>query len=502
MPVEASDHNKGGLVPKQHSHQKSLPDQNQEDRSTQTEESGPEPSEKLLENTKEQLLSGSLNDIQKHANAEDLEFMSDTSAAMLIRTPRGGRLLISVMFLAIVSAIVWANFAELDEITRGSGKIIPSSRLQIIQNLEGGILKELYVKEGQRVLAGEALLQLDDTQFKVSYREGAIEYYGSLAKSYRLKAELDGDELLFPAVLDKHESYTSREMDVYIQRAATLHGELDIVEKQSTQAYHSLTAAHAQYGFLSKSYQLGAKELKLTMPMAEQGIISQVELLQLEQKVNDLDAERRMVQLSIPKLEAAYEEIIARKEEVAMKFREEVVQELKDIEVDIEQLATIQTGMKDQVTRTLVVAPLTGIIKKIDVTTIGGIVQPGMKMMEIVPIEDSLLVEVNINPKDIGFVRYGMKAVVKLTAYDYAIYGGLEGVVEHISADTIQNKDEESFYVIRIRTKKSYLGNTSVRLKIIPGMHTSVDIITGKKTVMQYLLKPVLRAKQNALTER
>jgi len=476
MPVEASDHKKGGPV---------------------HESFG-----KLLHNTEDQLLSGDLGDIQKNANAEDLEFMSDTSAAMLIRTPKGGRVLIGVMFLAIVSAIVWASFAQLDEITRGSGKIIPSSRLQIIQNLEGGILKELYVKEGQWVLAGDALLQLDDTQFRASFREGAVEYYGGLAKAYRLKAELSGEKLVFPAVLDKYENYTSRERDVYGQRAKALQGELNILGKQAVQAYHALTSTHARYEFLSKGYQLGAKELALTRPLAEQGVISQVELLQLEQKVNDLDAERRMVELSSPKLKAAYEEVIAKKEEVAMKFREEVVEELKDIEIDIGQLAAIQAGMQDQMTRTLVLAPLTGIIKKIDVTTIGGVVQAGMKLMEIVPVEDSLLVEINIQPKDIGFLRHGMRAVVKLTAYDYAIYGGLEGVVEHISADTIRNKDEESFYVVRIRTTKSYLGHTSEEMKIIPGMRTSVDIITGQKTVMQYLLKPVLRAQQNALTER
>ena len=448
------------------------------------------------------LLAGGLDDIQENVSDEEMEFMSDTSAAMLIRTPRGGRLLIYTMLLALFSLIIWASFAPLDEITRGMGSVVPSSRLQVIQNLEGGILKELYVEEGQRVAAGEPLLQLDDTRFQSSFREGAVEYFGSLAKAARLKAELSGSKLVFPKELRKHPHYTSRERDIFEQRIATLKAEEAIADKQITQAEHELASARAHLDFLSTSYNLGAKELELTKPLAEQGVVSQVELLQLQQKVNDLNSERRLTELSLPKLTAAYEEAVARKEELTQQFREEVVEELKEIEVNLGQMAESQTGMQDQVERTLVRAPLTGIVKKININTIGGVVQPGMDMMEIVPIEDSLLVEANINPKDIGFLRKGMKSVVKLTAYDFAIYGGLEGTLEHISADTIKDEKGESFYVVRIRTNKNYLGTSEKMLEIIPGMRTNVDIITGQKTLMQYLLKPLLRAKQNALTER
>ncbi len=443
-----------------------------------------------------------LDDVQEDASEEDLEFMSDTSAAMLIKTPKGGRMLIYTMLVALGSAITWASFAPLDEITRGMGSVVPSSHLQVIQNLEGGILKQLYVKEGQLVKSGQPLLQLDDTRFQSSYREGAVEYYSELAKSARLKAELSGEELVFPKELDEYAKYTDRERDVFEQRSATLKAELGIVNKQVVQAQHELSSAKAHQEFLTTSYELGEKELQLTAPLAEKGVVSEVELLQLRQKVNDLNSERRLTELSIPKLQAAYEESAARKEEVIQKFREEVVQELKEVEVNLGQMAESQTGKQDQVDRTLVRAPLAGVVKKININTIGGVVQPGMDMMEIVPIEDSLLVEAQINPKDIGFLREGMKSVVKLTAYDFAIYGGLEGTLEHISADTIKDEKGESFYVVRIRTKKNHLGTAEKPLEIIPGMHTNVDIITGQKTLMQYLLKPILRAKQNALTER
>ncbi|WP_263081490.1 HlyD family type I secretion periplasmic adaptor subunit [Endozoicomonas sp. Mp262] len=443
-----------------------------------------------------------LDDIQENAKAEDLEFMSDTSAAVLIKTPKGGRLLIYTMLMALGCSIVWASFAPLDEITRGTGSVVPSSHLQVIQNLEGGILKELYVKEGQQVKSGQPLLQLDDTRFQSSYRESAVEYYGELAKAARLRAELSGEKLTFSKELKDYPQYTSREKDVYEQRSATLNAELDIVNKQVDQAQNELLSAKAKVEFLTTSYELGAKELELTAPLADQGVVSEVELLQLKQKVNDLQSEKRITELSLPKLQSAYEEAAARKEETRQKFREEVVHELKETEINLGQLTESHAGMKDQVNRTLVRAPLDGIVKTINITTIGGVVQPGMDMMEIVPIEDSLLVEAQINPKDIGFLRKGMKSVVKLTAYDFAIYGGLEGTLEHISADTIEDEKGESFYVVRIRTKKNHLGSSEKPLEIIPGMHTNVDIITGQKTLMQYLLKPILRAKQNALTER
>lgn len=445
---------------------------------------------------------GSLDKLQKKVGAEDLEFMSDTSAAMLMKTPRGGRLLIYTTLAALVSLVGWAHVATLDEITRGIGSVVPSSHLQVIQNLEGGILKQLYVEEGQLVTAGEPLLQLDDTRFQSFYRESAVEYYAELAKADRLRAELSGEPPVFSQELADFPQYVSREKSVYEQRRTTFQAAQDIINKQVDQAHNELLSAESRVEFLRTSYDLVAKELALTAPLAAQGVVSEVELLQLKQKVNDLKGDRRMTELTVAKLRSAYEEAQARREESLQQFREEAIQELKKTEVNLGQLIESHANMKDQMNRTLVRAPLDGIVKTVNINTIGGVVQPGMDMMEIVPIEDSLLVEAQINPKDIGFLRKGMKSVVKLTAYDFAIYGGLEGTLEHISADTIENEKGETFYVVRIRTKKNHLGNPDNPLAIIPGMHTNVDIITGQKTLMQYLMKPILRARQNALTER
>ena len=294
----------------------------------------------------------------------------------------------------------------------------------------------------------------------------------------------------------------SGEKLIFDKRKDGLRAELDIANRQASQAKHELAASEAQLEFLTTSFELGEEELTLTEPLAKQGVVSQVEMLQLKQRVNDLASERAMTELALPKLKSAYEEALARKRELTVKFREEVVQELRETEVKLDQMTESHTNLEDQVNRTLVRSPVAGIVKKININTIGGVIQPGMDLLEIVPVEDNLLIEAEISPKDIGFLREGMPSMVKLTAYDFAIYGGLEGTLEHISADTVENEKGDSFYIVHIRTDRSYLGNEEKQLEIIPGMKTNVDIITGKKTLMDYLLKPILKARQNALTER
>ena len=443
-----------------------------------------------------------IEDALEKVNEEEMEFISDKNAALLMKTPTGGRFLIYTMLGALLICIIWASLAPLAEITRGMGVIVPSQRLQVVQNLEGGILEEVFVREGQQVVKGEPLLQLDDTRFTASYRESAVEYYSELAKAARLKAELSGQPLKFPPELNNHQDYVARETEIFDQRSDGLKAQLDIANKQVAQAKHELAASETQLEFLETSLELGEEELELTRPLARQGVVSKVELIQLKQRVNDLASEKTMTELSLPKLKAAYQESVARKKELTLQFREEVVQELKETEVRLDQLTESHNALQDKVVRTLIRSPLDGIVKKIHINTLGGVVQPGADLMEIVPVEDNLLVEAQISPKDIGFLREGMKSVVKLTAYDFAIYGGLEGTLEHISADTIKDEKGESFYVVHIRTSDTHLGTKEKPLEIIPGMRTNVDIITGEKTLMEYLLKPILRAKQNALTER
>ena len=443
-----------------------------------------------------------VEDALEKVQEDEMEFISDKNAALLMKTPTGGRFLIYTMLTALMICLIWASLAPLAEITRGMGVVVPSQRLQVVQNLEGGILEEIFVHEGQQVRKDEPLLQLDDTRFTASYRESAVEYYSELAKAARLKAELSGQPLKFPPELNNHQDYIARESEIFDKRSDGLKAQLEISNKQVSQAKHELAASESQLEFLETSFELGEEELALTRPLARQGVVSKVELIQLKQRVNDLASEKTMTELSLPKLKAAYQESVARKKELTLQFREEVIQELKETEVRLDQLTESHSALQDKVVRTLIRSPLNGIVKKIHINTIGGVVQPGADLMEIVPVEDNLLIEAQISPKDIGFLREGMKSVVKLTAYDFAIYGGLEGTLEHISADTIKDDKGESFYVVRIRTSDTHLGTKEKPLEIIPGMRTNVDIITGEKTLMDYLLKPILKAKQNALTER
>ncbi|MCL6268389.1 HlyD family type I secretion periplasmic adaptor subunit [Sansalvadorimonas sp. 2012CJ34-2] len=436
------------------------------------------------------------------ASRVELEYMSDASAAMLLKSPSGGRLLVVLSFLAIAIAILWACWAEVDEITRGDGKVVPSSRLQVVQNLEGGILEKLLVREGQLVEKGQALMQLDDTSFNSTFQESEVEYFSVLATIARLKAEVDERRLIFPDEVKSYTDLISRERDVYNSRREGLEAELDIVKEKVRQSEQEMRAMETRRDHLQRSYDLGLKELEMTRPLALKGVVSEVEMIQLEQRVNDLLSELNEAELSLPRLQSTLQEQRGREREVKLKFREETLEELRAEEVKLAQLTQSRKSLVDQVSRREVRAPLPGIVKKIHVNTIGGVVQPGMDLIEIVPVEDALLVEAKINPKDVAFLQTGDKAIVKLTAYDFSIYGGLEGKVDHISADTITDEQGESYYIVRIRTEKSHLGTDKEPLEIIPGMHAQVDIVTGKKTIMSYLLKPVLKARANALTER
>ena len=436
------------------------------------------------------------------ASKVELEYMSDASAAVLLKSPRGGRLLVLLSFLAIAIAVLWASWAEVDEITRGDGKVVPSSRLQVVQNLEGGILEKLLVKEGQLVEKGQPLMQLDDTSFNSTFQESEVEYFSLLATIARLKAETEDRRLTFSDEVRAYGDLVSRERDVYNSRRDGLEAEQDIVKEKVRQSEQELRAMETRRDHLQRSYDLGMKELEMTRPLALQGVVSEVEMIQLEQRVNDLLSDLNEAELTVPRLKSTLQEQKNRAREVSLRFREEALEELRDQEVKLAQITQSKKSLEDQVSRREVRAPLPGIVKKIHVNTIGGVVQPGMDLIEIVPVEEALLVEARVHPKDVAFLQLDDKAIVKLTAYDFAIYGGLEGKVDHISADTITDEQGESYYIVRIRTEKSHLGTEKEPLEIIPGMHAQVDIVTGKKTIMSYLLKPVLKARANALTER
>lgn len=403
----------------------------------------------------------------------------------------------------ILLALIWASLAEIDEVTRGEGKIIPSSQVQIVQNLEGGIVSELLIKEGEQVEKGQILLRIDDTRFASSYRESRLKTSALEAKIRRLRAEADEIAFQLPTPLsDSSAELWQGEQALYDSRQQNLQASIDILQQQKTQKAHELKELSSRQAQQRKSYELAARELEITRPLVKQGVMSEVELLRLERQVNDLKGDLNAANARVPNIEAALNEIQNKIEESRINFRTAALDELNSYTAELSRLRETGAALEDRVTRTAVRSPVKGIVKQLNVNTIGGVVQPGMGLVEIVPVEDNLLVEALIRPSDIAFLRPGQTALVKLTAYDFAIFGGLSATLEHISADTIMGDQGEPFFLIRVRTERNHLGNQAEPLPIIPGMTATVDILTGAKTVLDYLLKPINRARERALRER
>lgn len=453
----------------------------------------------------------------------ELSYVDDLNAAILLKTPKHTQHLLYLISIFVLLATLWAAFAQLDEVTKGIGKVIPSKQLQVVQNLEGGILKEIYVREGEAVEPGQSLLLIDDTRFRSDLRESLQEranLQGNIAKH---KAAMQSVQIVespkakswyqrvkiekAPLPLDDEfkqsfPNVVQREQAALEERLNNLRSQLFIVERQVAQKEQEQRELASKISHLEASNTLIEEELSMTVPLAEDGVVSRVELIKLERQVNEIKSELASSRLLAPKVRYALQELVSKRTEVAYKFRAETQEQLNELEGQWSQISEAEISLRDRVDRTTVSSPVKGTIKKINISTVGGVIQPGMDLVEIVPIEDNLLVEAKILPKDIAFLRPGLEAMVKFTAYDFAIYGGLKGKLEHISADTIQDEEGNSFYLVRVRTENSYLGDETARLPIIPGMMTEVDLITGKKTVLDYLLKPILRAKQTALRER
>ncbi|MES9945934.1 MAG: HlyD family type I secretion periplasmic adaptor subunit [Candidatus Thiodiazotropha sp.] len=434
----------------------------------------------------------------------DKDFMDDKTAALLVQTPRGGRTILWMVFFIFILAIVWASWAELDEVTRGVGKVIPSSQIQVIQNLEGGILSALYVQAGDTVEQGQVLMQLDDTRFSSSLRETRLQFWALKAKAARLQAETHNQAFEAPPGLaGKYPALINQEQGLFNSRQKELQTNRSILSKQVEQIRQEINELNVKSARVKRNLSLVNKELNLSKPLLKAGAISEVEILRLEKEVSELEGELETASLTIPRMKSRLEEAEQKVSEILIRFQNEAHVELNEVLAELSQLQETSVALEDRVTRTAVRSPVKGKVKQVMINTLGGVIQPGMELLEIVPLDDSLLVEAKVGPKDIAFLHPGQKAIVKLTAYDFAIYGALTGKVEHISADTIKEEHEQdSYYLVRVRTDKTDLGTQEKALPIISGMQAEVDILTGKKSVLEYLFKPLLRAKGRALRER
>ena len=425
---------------------------------------------------------------------------ADADWARLEQEPLRARALLHWGCFVIGVLLLWAAFAKIDEVTRGEGKVIPSRQIQIVQSVDGGIVSDILVREGETVAAGQVLLRIDPTRFLSSLRENRAQYLALQARAERLKALSEGrsfapaGELVaeIPEIID-------RERTLYLSSRDSLDANLSIARQQMEQRQQELNEAYSRRDQVARSLELASRELSVSKPLAASGAVSEVDLLRLEREVVRLTGERGQVAAQIDRLHAAIREARKKVQEVELHFNNQIRAELSDVMGKLSTLTEGSSALADRVKHAEVKSPVRGTVKRLLVTTVGGVVQPGREVVEVVPLDDALLLEAQVKPKDIAFLRPGQEALVKFTAYDFAIYGGLKAVVEHIGADTVMDERGNVFYVIRVRTVESKFGEN---LPILPGMVAQVDIMTGKKTILKYLLKPVLRAKATAMRER
>lgn len=440
---------------------------------------------------------------KKLLNADILDVMPDVEAA----ARRGGHqfayILSVAVFVLFIVFLIWANLAKLDEVTRGDGQVIPSSRVQVIQNLEGGIISEVLVHEGQIVEANDILVRIDNATAQSNYRDARSQHFAGLAAIARLEAMLNDTEPVYPKeVGEQAPEILEDQKRIHEARKGQLAAQLSVLESQVLQRRQEIAEMESRQNQLSATLRITQEQRNIAKPMADQGIYPRVEFLKLERELSSLQGDLSTIKLSLMRATSALQEAEQRVAEQRSTAKSELSSELTKLRQETQSLAEAITAGRDRVSRTDVRSPVRGTVKQIKQTTIGGVIKPGDDILEIVPLDDRLLIEARVRPADIAFLHPGQPAMVKITAYDSSVYGSLKAKLEEISADTIRDPEGESFFRIRLRTEKSTLMHRGQPLPIIPGMTASVDILTGEKTVMDYLLKPILKAKDRALHER
>lgn len=429
-----------------------------------------------------------------------LNWQQDAAQFMRSQQPLRARGLLYLVGIATAVLLLWAALAQVDEVTRGDSKVIPSQQLQVLQSFDGGIVAEILVKEGQIVEAGQKVLRIDSTRFESSLRESRAMTLALAAKVARLKALSSGLAFVPPPEVSKEDPKTAEaERMLYETANSELNAQVGIARQQLSQREQDLAEARARHTQALSALTSAEHELRVTQPLVQSGAISEVEILRLARDVNRYKGERDISAAQIQRFQASINEATRKIQEVELNFRNLARREAAETQAKLNSLTQGSTGLSDKVKHSALTSPVRGTVKRLMVNTVGGVLQAGHDVMEIVPLEGALLLEAKMQAKDIAFLRPGQPAVVKFSAYDFSIYGGLEATLEHIAADSVTDEHGNTFYTVRVRTKQASLGPN---LPIIPGMLAEVDIITGKKTVLSYLLKPILRAKQGALRER
>jgi len=431
---------------------------------------------------------------------DDKSWDDEVSLAITEQSPLKAKKLLYTVLAVLIALIAWAAFAEVDELVRGEGRVVPSRHVQVIQSLDGGIVSEILVRAGDVVKVNTPLIKIDETRAESSLKENQGQYLALVAKEARLKALANGTSFNPPSEVKQElpQAYV-QELALYNASRDELNSAINIARDQMVQREKELIEVKSKKEFAQKTYESANKELSANRPLLASGAVSEIDILRLEREATRARGEIEQASAQISRIQVSISEARRKIAEAEQSFLSKVRTELNETSAKINSLTQTSVALSDKVKQSTLMSPVNGKVSRLYFNTIGGVIPPGKDIMEIVPSDDSLILETKVQIRDIAFVRPEQAAVVKLTAYDYTIYGTLDAVVESVAADSTVDDKGNAYYVVKVRTLKTSIGKG---LPIIPGMMAQVDIMTGKKTILSYLLKPVLRAKAYALTER
>jgi adhesin transport system membrane fusion protein len=434
------------------------------------------------------------------ADAGLRSFEAEAEVVMSRQQTRRAQSIVRTAVVVVLALIVWAALAHVDEVTRGEGKVIPSRQLQLVQSFDGGVVSEILVREGQVVEKDQLLLKIDETRATSGVRESAATGFALRARLARLRALAEGAPFLPPqGGSDEEKRSVDEERRLYESRLSELNTLLAINGQQIQQRQQELSEARARKSSAERSLDLTQQELSKTRPLLASGAVSEVDILRLERELSRARGESEQTSAQIARVQSAIIESQRKLQETELTFRNEARKEMSEVIGKLNALNEGAVALVDKVDKSQIKSPVRGRVQRLLANTVGGVVQPGKDIVEIVPLDDALVLEARVQPKEIAFIAPGQAATVKFSAYDFSIYGGMAAEVENISPDTVIDERGNAFYLVRVRTVGAKFND---KLPIIPGMTAEVDILTGNKSVLSYLLKPVLKAKAYALRER
>lgn len=437
----------------------------------------------------------------EHYSSDALrDFVTDADYQILNQKPIRGMLIVRIASLTVLLFFIWAGLTHVDELVKGDAKVVTSSQLQVLQSLDGGIVKAINVKEGDAVKSGQPMLEIDSTRFDSSLNENKAQDVALAAKAERLNAFVGARAFHYPADLSVSDKAVYDQENLYLTTARSdIQNQVLIARQELSQKNQELIELKAKRDQSESLKESANHELILTKPLLNSGAVSEVDLLRLQRDVTRYEGERAQAVAQIAKVNEAIIEAGRKIQQVDLESKNNARKELSDTMAKLNSISASSAGLKDKVKQSIIRAPMNGYVKRLLVNTVGGVVSPGKDIIEVVPSNDTLLLESKVQPRDIAFLRVGQKALVKFTAYDFSIYGGMDATLESIGADSITDDKGNTYFIVKVRTTEPKLNN---KYAIIPGMQAEVDIHTGSKTVLTYLLKPILRAKQVGLTER